>query len=295
MDLRPDCDAWSFSITKAYSASVRAGFIIYKNEVEASKQAFVDAVTVSYSMTNGLYSEWSWYGQMQLWEMIMSKPYTEPDSWIGAFSSIVDEKWNVLIEAFENCPVLTLSNPKAGAYAFFVYNPEYTGIQDSFISSFFRDVLGILATTYNWGFRGAIPADFYGEGYTESDFTRLQLYRDVTVYDEIARRAKIVCNDLDASVGDFVSINQWAEAGRAVVTRRRQLSSSSEEDTIYASREDRERHLQESVPTLNHRQLQYLVDSHESSDAIDANVKLCAPDFSTSCLFDKVGTRFSDV
>ena len=55
MEERPDCSAWSFSITKAYSASVRAGFIIYKREPETNKAAMVDAISSSYSMTHGLF------------------------------------------------------------------------------------------------------------------------------------------------------------------------------------------------------------------------------------------------
>ena len=55
MEERPDCSAWSFSITKAYSASVRAGFIIYKRDSEANKAAMVDTISDSYTMTNGLF------------------------------------------------------------------------------------------------------------------------------------------------------------------------------------------------------------------------------------------------
>lgn len=35
------------------------------------------------------------------------------------------------------------------------------------MSYFFRDVLGVRTTTYDWGFRGADPVDFYAyhEGY----------------------------------------------------------------------------------------------------------------------------------
>jgi hypothetical protein len=51
---RPDCSAWSFSITKAYSASVRAGFIMYKREPEASFTAMVATINSAYSMTHGL-------------------------------------------------------------------------------------------------------------------------------------------------------------------------------------------------------------------------------------------------
>lgn len=55
MEERPDCSAWSFSITKAYSASVRAGFILYKREPETNKAAMVDTISSSYTMTNGLF------------------------------------------------------------------------------------------------------------------------------------------------------------------------------------------------------------------------------------------------
>jgi hypothetical protein len=137
---------------------------MFKTEPTTQKEAFVTVMDLSFSQTFGLYSEWSWYGQMQLWEMIMSRPLDDPTSWIGAYSEIMDEKWNVLIDAFEGCPVVTLTNVKSGAYAWFRMNEAYLGIQsgDEFLSSFFKDVLGVSAPTYSWGFRGADPADFYG-------------------------------------------------------------------------------------------------------------------------------------
>lgn len=55
IDERPDCSAWSFSITKAYSATVRAGFIIYKNDPVSNHGAMVDTISTSYSMTYGLF------------------------------------------------------------------------------------------------------------------------------------------------------------------------------------------------------------------------------------------------
>lgn len=231
------------------------------------------------------HSEWSWYGQMQLWDMIMSKPMDDPTSWIGAYSEIMEEKWSLIIDAFEECPVVTVSNPRAGAYVWFVYNPPYTGIQTGFVSSFFRDVLGIRTTTYDWGFRGANPADFYGANYTTTDFTRLQLYRDVSVYEEVARRAKIVCADPDATVGNFISVNQWA-AGQGTTQRR--LTSG------YDSLDERMRHLKQVIPDLTEAQLDYLALSHEASDEMDRQASLCAPHYTTTCLFNKVGTRFED-
>jgi len=165
---------------------------------------------------------------------------------------------------------------------------RFAAVQDGFISSFFNDVLGIRTTTYNFGFRGA-PAEsiiaFYGDGYTQYDFTRLQLYRDVSIYKEVARRAKIVCADLDASIGDFISINDWANSAEAA--RRRRLEG-------FADREDRKRHLSEVLPKLSERQLEVLTKNHEDREAIDDRVAECAPDFNMNCLFNKVGTRFSD-
>jgi hypothetical protein len=285
---RPDCASWSFSITKGYSASVRAGFVVYKEEPVTSHDAVVNAFESLHSMTNGLYSEWSWYGQMQLWEMIMSRPISDPTSWVGAYTEIMDEKWNAVISGFENCPVLDVTNAKAGAYAWLQYKAPYLGIQEGFVSSFFRDVLGIRTTTYNFGFRGAGAENivsFYGSGYTEADFTRLQLYRDITVYEEMARRAKIVCADLDASVGSFVSINQWV-ASAQTVSRRLEAG--------YADMDDRKRHLKEVVPDLTDRQLEHLASSHEHGDELDRRISTCAPDFSMNCLFKTVGTRFND-
>ena len=144
LDERPDCSMWSFSITKAYSATVRAGFVMYKENPVTNHDAMVDIISEEYSMTHGLYSEWSWHGQMQLWEMIMSRPLDDPTSWIGAYSDIMEEKWALIIDGFADCPVTQVSNPRAGAYAWFVYEPEFTGIQGGFVSSFFRDVLGKL-------------------------------------------------------------------------------------------------------------------------------------------------------
>jgi hypothetical protein len=143
----------------------------------------------------------------------------------------------------------------------------------------------VRTTTYNWGFRGANPADFYGEGYGTDDFTRLQLYRDISVYEEVARRAKIVCSDLDASVGDFISINQWAASGE---TNERRLTEG------YSSREERKRHLKETVPGLTEQQLEVLANNHEEGDKLEKKVSACSPHFTTSCLFKAVGTRFRD-
>jgi hypothetical protein len=113
----------------------------------------------------------------------------------------------------------------------------------------------------------------------------LHLYRDITVYEEISRRAKIVCADLDATVGDYLSINQWAAT--AVATERRLARG-------YSNVEDRKRHLKEIIPDLTDEQLDLLAASHEHNEETGRAAASCAPVYAMSCLFQKVGTRFSD-
>lgn len=124
-----------------------------------------------------------------------------------------------------------------------------------------------------------------GANYTVNDFIRLQLYRDVSVYEEVGRRAKIVCADMDASIGDFVSVNQWAASASTTARRRTQS---------YVDKEDRKRHLMEVIPDLSERQLEYLASSHETQDKMSLQYMSCAPGYTTSCLFQKVGARFTD-
>jgi hypothetical protein len=111
------------------------------------------------------------------------------------------------------------------------------------------------------------------------------LYRDVTVYEETARRAKIVCSDMDATIGDFVSVNQWAASAATTARRRAQA---------YIDKEDRKRHLVEVIPDLTDRQLDYLSSSHETQDKMSLQYMSCAPGYTTTCLFQKVGARFND-
>lgn len=119
---------------------------MYRQDPVTNHDAMVDAISTAYSMTHGLYSEWSWYGQMQLWDMMKERELTDPTSWIGAYSEIMDEKWQYIIDGFADCPVVQVSNPRAGAYVWFVFQEPYLGLQDSFIASWFRDVLGVRTT-----------------------------------------------------------------------------------------------------------------------------------------------------
>jgi hypothetical protein len=290
-DELPDCAGWSFSISKIYSAAARAGWIMFKKEPTTSHEAVVDTIGTSQTLVHGSLSEWTWHGQLQLFDVFMSRPLDDPTSWIGAYSAIMKEKWDAIMDGFSDCPITQPSNPYSGAYVWFVFQDPFLGIQDSSVPSFFRDVLGVRATTYNWGFRGATPSDYYGEGYGTNDFTRLQMYRDVNVYVELARRAKIVCNDFDAVVSDnFVSVNQWvasAQGTRHVRHLARQDGTRTDPD-VY------KRALKETVPELTSGQLEYLTNGHLESERQDRAIDACAPDYETSCLFEKIGVHFDD-
>mmetsp|Transcript_26693 Transcript_26693/g.40072 ORF Transcript_26693/g.40072 Transcript_26693/m.40072 type:complete len:755 (-) Transcript_26693:312-2576(-) len=275
---RPDCAGWAYATTKGFSASVRTGWITYKKSMTSFVAAVSDIASEHGSLSYGSYSEWSWMGQMQLQDMMMSKPLTDPTSWIGAYSTIMKEKWDVITDAFADCPVLELTNSGKGAYAFFLYKAPYLGLQTSFISSFFLDVLGVSATTYNWGFRGADPSEFYGEGVGTHDFTRMQLYRDVNVYLEVARRAKIVCADTTASIGDFISIDDWKAKSEAAIATG-----------------DGRRALRETMSHLTERQLKILENNEKIYSDYNEKAEACAgKGYTTSCFYKEVGKRHSD-
>jgi hypothetical protein len=124
-----------------------------------------------------------------------------------------------------------------------------------------------------------------GANYTVNDFVRLQLYRDISVYEEVGRRAKIVCSDMDATIGNFLSVNQWAASAAATARRRAQG---------YVDNEDRIRHLIEVIPDLTDSQLEYVAASHLGQDKLTLQYSSCAPEYTTTCFFQKVGTRFHD-
>lgn len=282
----PDCSSWSFSISKIYSAAARAGSIMYKNEPKESHDAIVTTIGTSQSLTHGSLSQWTWQGQMQIMDFVMSKPMDDPTSWIGAYSALMKEKWDYLLDGFKDCPIAEPANDYSGAYAWFVKKPQYLGLDEgNSAPSWMRNVLGVRCHTYTWGFRGADPADYYGEGYTVYDFARLRMYRDVNVYKEIGRRAKILCNDLDASLGGgLVSFNQWEAATRASMNRR----SLSQQEGGYKNRGDRKRHLKEAVPDLTEEQLEFLVAGQEENEIEQAAIESCAPEYTTSCLMENL-------
>ena len=112
------------------------------------------------------------------------------------------------------------------------------------------------------------------------------MYRDINVYQELGRRAKIICNDLDATVGGgLLSVNQWAAAATATRRHRQLLHETSSEYDV----EEHKRHLREAVPDLTQAQLHDFVTSEQERQAENAAVESCAPLYSTSCIFAVLG------
>lgn len=82
----PECSGWAYAITKGYSASVRAGFITYKKDPKIWVDAVSSMADTTDTIGHGIYSEWTWMGQMQIQKLMMSRPLSDPTSWVGAYS-----------------------------------------------------------------------------------------------------------------------------------------------------------------------------------------------------------------
>mmetsp|Transcript_83514 Transcript_83514/g.233024 ORF Transcript_83514/g.233024 Transcript_83514/m.233024 type:complete len:780 (+) Transcript_83514:59-2398(+) len=289
---KPSCATWAFSLTKIYSAGVRAGTVLTLKDHPIS--AAMDVVAgEAHSIHNGIYSEWTWQGMNQIKKMLMAKPYTEPTSWIGAYTGLMREKWEIIADGFRDCPVVELTNgPLTGAYGWFKKKKAYRGLNSGWMDSFFLLSLGVETTSYNFGFRGATASDYYGEGYGNDDFTRLQLYRDISVYREVARRAKIVCGGgaVEHAGGTFLTADEWKDSMQA---EGRRLAKAGAHP---ATAEDRARHLQEALPRLTGTEARILSERQHEAHKIQENIdRHCAPiGYPMSCLFKYTGYAKKD-
>ena len=270
----PDCMSWAGSVTKVYSASVRAGYVIYKNDDAEWAGLMKSVMDDVRGMPDGLMSEWTWWGQIQILDQMMAKPYSSPESWIGAYVQLMHEKWTYLIDGFSGCSnYITITNPYMGAYGWFKLEGDAVGKESGSYSSFFGEVLGVKTTTYRWGFRGSNPADYYGAAYGTNDFVRLQLFRDVHVYKEIGRRAALVCSDTSKSVDGYLTIDGWLASRR----RRRALKEGAAFD--------HSAHVRAIAPHLAEHQIEKLSKQMAADDAAGAAIEQhCAPSYTTDCL-----------
>jgi hypothetical protein len=291
---KPTCAGWAFSMTKAYSATVRAGTMLTLKD--HPWDGVVDKIaSAQNSMAHGLYSEWSWKGMIQIKNFIMSKPISDPTSWFGAYTEIMKEKWAVMSEAIGTCDFLELVNGPSltGAYLWIKKNGDYRCLNKGWKDSFFMDCVGVETTSYNFGFRGTTASDYYGDGYCNDDFTRIQLYRDINVYKEVARRLKLVCagEAVTHSTGKFLTVAEWKASKEA--GRRRLEQTGMEPATV----EERARHLRDAVPRLTEKEAALLSErQHEAAEIQKKLDEFCEPrGYPMDCLFEHTGHNKPDI
>jgi hypothetical protein len=292
---KPACAAWAFSLTKAYSATIRTGTMLTLKDDPIS-DAIDDVASEVHNIGNGLYSEWSWKGQNQIKKMLMaSGPITSPTSWMGAYTQLMKEKWDLLVDAAKDCPIVELVNGPAntGAYLWWKKKGEYRCLNKGWKDSFFRDCVGVETTSYNFGFRGTTASDYYGEGYCNDDFTRIQLYRDISVYAEVAKRLKTVCSGgaVSHAMGTFLTAAEWKASKSA---RLRRLKAGVAEP---ATVEDRVGHLMEDVPRLTHPEAKLLSQREHETEEIQKKLDAeCEPlGYPMDCLFKHTGYNKPDI
>jgi len=237
----PTCYSWAFSVTKIYSAQMRAG-IMYVMDYPAAISAAGLIMGKALSIGNGLMSHMQVHGQIQLMDKIMAKPFSDPTSWLHAMKLAQYEKWDVMHTAFGVCQAagiiqITSEQPKYyGAYIFSHMSTPLMGLSANVgrsSSDFFLSVVGYDHFNYNWGWRGESPTAYgVGSNITSLDFHRSHLFRAYEVYVEEARRMTMVCSNRDARVtSSLLSVNEWVmlRSADAARRRRRQLNDAKDE------------------------------------------------------------------
>ena len=237
------CYSWAFSITKIYSAQMRAGMFYVSTQADALSAA-QSILGKALSIANGLVSYMQLHGQIQIMDKIMEKPFSDPTSWLHAMALAQYEKWDVMHTAFGVCEAagivkITAEQPKYfGAYIFSHMMPEFQGYSANIgraSSDFFMSVVGYDHFNYYWGWRGEAPTAYgngVGANITNQDFHRIHTFRAYAVYAEEARRMTLVCGNRDAKVSSsLLSVNEWKALRQADLRRRRarKLSDASHE------------------------------------------------------------------
>ena len=232
------CYSFAHSVTKFYSAQVRAGFLFVMNYA-AAQTASSNIMGSMRALGNAAASYMQLHGQIQLMKKMMELPITNPSSWLNALSRTQYAKWNALDAAITVCNtngvlMRTPEQPKYfGAYVFGYMHPSLQGYSTALGTSssndFFKSVVAYDVFDYSWGWRGEVPTNY---GYstimpnvTANDFFRIHLFRAEAVYLELARRLTLVCTDKTAKVtSTALSVNQWI-ALRTPASGRRALQA----------------------------------------------------------------------
>jgi len=277
------CYSWAFSITKIYSAQMRAGTYWIK-DYPAATSAASTFTNKLFAIGNGLMSHMQVHGQISLMKTIMEKPFSDPTSWLHAMALAQYEKWDVMDAAFTVCANAGIIQRAAeqqkyfGAYMFSHMSTPLMGLSENIgaaSSDFFMNVIGYDHFNYNWGWRGEDATNYgIGANITSLDFHRIHMFRSYDTYAEEARRMTLACSDKNVRVmSGLLTVNEWITTKQAALAGRRKLMVESGSNVLSykAPKEDlHKRALKIQSVAKNMR----LVDAIKLAEATDPHREL---------------------
>ena len=218
------CYSFAHSVTKFYSAQVRAGFLFVMNYAAATT-ASGNIMGSMRALGNAAASYMQLHGQIQLMKKMMELPITNPSSWLNALSRTQYAKWDALDAAITVCNTngILMRTPEQqkyfGAYVFGYMHPSLQGYSiniGSTSNDFFKSVVAYDVFDYSWGWRGEVPTNYnyptIMPNVTANDFFRIHLFRAEAVYLELARRLTLACTNKAARVTtSALSVNAWKD------------------------------------------------------------------------------------
>ena len=216
------CYSFAHSVTKFYSAQVRAGFM-FVMDYAAAAAASSQIMSSMRALGNAAASYMQLHGQIQLMKKMMEIPLSNPSSWLNALSRTQYAKWDALDAAITVCNTnrILMRTPEQqkyfGAYVFGYMHPSLQGYSVNIgatSNDFFKSVVNYDVFDYSWGWRGEVPTNY---GYstimpnvTVNDFFRIHLFRAEAVYLELARRLTLVCTNKAARVtAQALTVDEW--------------------------------------------------------------------------------------
>ena len=236
------CYSFAHSVTKFYSAQVRAGFMFVMNYA-AAQNASTQIMGSMRALGNAAASYMQLHGQIQLMKKMMELPITNPSSWLNALSRTQYAKWDAMDAAITVCNTnrILMRTPEQqkyfGAYIFGYMHPSLQGYSTNIGNTspdFFKSVVGFDHFDYSGGWRGEVPTNYnyptIMPNITVNDFFRIHLFRAEAVYLEEARRLTLVCTNKNARLlPTLLTVNEWIFA-RTPVSGRRSLQAEAPED-----------------------------------------------------------------
>ena len=236
------CYSFAHSVTKFYSAQVRAGFLFVMNYA-AAQTASGQIMGSMRALGNAAASYMQLHGQIQLMKKMMELPITNPSSWLNALSRTQYAKWDAMDAAITVCNTnrILMRTPEQqkyfGAYIFGYMHPSLQGYSTNIGNTspdFFKSVVGFDHLDYSGGWRGEVPTNYnyptIMPNITVNDFFRIHLFRAEAVYLEEARRLTLVCTNRNARLlPTLLTVNEWI-AIRTPVSGRRSLQAEAPED-----------------------------------------------------------------